>query len=1019
MTSTDTPAVANDDRPSGLIQALIAILCLLGLAFPYLAAPAEREGDSIGNELVFDGRQLMTQHEVLSAVPESPGMLLDTLTTPWWGRLFPEQQLYRPLSSFALGLGGVISGERYDPAEPGMSAIPYKLIAVALKIVCALLVLEVATILLGSSRRGAIAGLLFATLPVHGEAVFDVAGTAELLAGAFSLASWWAWLKAGDRPLSNPVPLLTSMVFLFFAINAKESAYALPLVFFLVDLGRAGSGGIGDGFKHALSKLPAYAGLAVVLALGLALRWMVLGSLLPGGGAIESIDNALVDAGPLERISNAIRILASSVPIVLGLNPLSSNHLFTADYSFRQIEVLSPFAVANLIGIAALIGMKLVALVFFPKCRTRASLVWAYFGSLLIVSNIFFPIGTIFAERLLFFPSALLVMFIAPFLAGLGRAGLVVATVIALANGYWTHVRAGHWSTEEDLWDYTADESSTESARAKFNNGVALTTSQLYSLAVKEFERALELDDDFDRARYALADVHGRSFDYEKAVVPLVELVERMAERDGWTYVRGDDAKDAEYTSLLNRITTIEAKSPGDNPERNLAFLDSLLARGLDRPEVQVYRFETLRSLGREDDAEQALKSALETEPSVLVVDTYAKYLQRQGREQEAQAVRESWLASLDETQSPAAAAQIKLDTGRSLLAVEPGRSLTLASEVIDSTEAIPAQLRNEARILRAQARIDQGSVDDGVALGEAVRASIDDYQVAIASASARPELTYAATYGLSTLLLQQGRFEEAEPYLMTAVSYAPKPVFYHDLGRSRRLAGRADEALDVLREGVESLTFEDGSIQPFLYRPMRLEQISALASSSLPERDERIDAILDAERERGDEFGATIRAVALIRLQRWAEARQAINELRSLATDNGSMLADLLSQYLDASDALRLASTDLLALDTVANLACRPIDISERVSGVLTMIDGAVGLNANARAIDLTPTTDISALAFRRAQRATILESLGRPTEALAEIEDVKQLDLQSLPPQATEAIDAIEARLRALLGS
>ena len=47
---------------------------------------------------------------------------------------------------------------------------------------------------------------------------------------------------------------------------------------------------------------------------------------------------------------------------------------------------------------------------------------------------------------------------------------------------------------------------------------------------------------------------------------------------------------------------------------------------------------------------------------------------------------------------------------------------------------------------------------------------------------------------------------------------------------------------------------------------------------------DERIDAILDAERERGDEFGATIRAVALIRLQRWAEARQAVNELRSLA---------------------------------------------------------------------------------------------------------------------------------------
>ncbi|MEO0652736.1 MAG: hypothetical protein AAFZ65_18830, partial [Planctomycetota bacterium] len=243
MTSTASPNVdaPTPERPSGLIQALIALLCLASLATPFLAG-SSRTSDSVGNELVLDGRLLMTDHEVLSEVPEHPGRLFETLTTPWWGNLFPDQQLYRPLSSLTLGLAGAVSGERYDPDSPGMSVLPYKAFALALKIICALLVLQVATTLLGSARRGAIAGVLFATLPVHGEAIFDVAGIAELLSAALGLASWHFWLSAGDQPLKRPGALGASALLLFLAIHAKESAYALPLVFLVADMGRASSG---------------------------------------------------------------------------------------------------------------------------------------------------------------------------------------------------------------------------------------------------------------------------------------------------------------------------------------------------------------------------------------------------------------------------------------------------------------------------------------------------------------------------------------------------------------------------------------------------------------------------------------------------------------------------------------------------------------------------------------------------------------------------------------------------------
>jgi tetratricopeptide (TPR) repeat protein len=1003
MTPTDAPnGEIAPDRPSGLAQAFVVLLCLTGLLTPFLVSSPSKQGASVGNELVLDGRQLITQHEVLSAVPEHPGRLVETLTTTWWGSLFPEQKLYRPLSSFTLGLAGVVSGERYDSENPGSAALPYKLFAVALKVICSLLVLQLATTLLGSSRRGLIAGLLFATLPVHGEAVFDVAGIAELLCAALSLGSWYAWIAAGDRPLQRPVALAASLGLLFLAVHAKESAYGLPLVFLLTDAARSSEGGFGAGLRHALTKLPALAAAGAVLALAVALRLAVVGGLTPGEGAIDMVDNPLVEADPLTRAANAMRILASGVAVALGFNPLSSNHRFSADYSFAQVEALPPFAWQNLVGIVALVWLVGGAIVLFRRCRTRAALILAYFASLLIVSNLFFPIGTVFGERLLFFPSALLVMFIAPFLARFGTAGLGLAAVVAMANGYWTYARADVFKSDADLWDYTATESATDSARAAYNQGIAYAQDQLNTLAEQSFQRALEKAPEMNQARLQLAMVRLRNYDFERGLEPLRETLERIAADADWNpaALAGDDRSTVE--SLLYQVTNIDALDPGVDPERNLAFLNSLLERGLSLPEVHVFRAETLRALARLDEAEQALATARGIELTDLVVQVYSRFLERLGRSEEARALLEERLATLEATGAGAGGAMYRLRNGQLTFGEDPAAAFEIADALLTDGTKLTRRTQAEALILRGQARLATAPAGDALAEARAIRASAADLQGAIASMGANNEQTYVAITTLANLLMLEGRDDVAEAALKDAIGFLPGPTIQLRLGQVQLRNGRPDEALESLRSAANGLLNPDGQPLPS-YIQARVEQIRALALGSEADADQRINGLLESERLRNDEAAAYVRAYGFAVLERWSDLDSALLELRAVGGPGGELVAQSLGRYRDVALALRQSPNDLRLL-------------TERAQASENLFDSDKGLVAINRAIELTSTSDPSGLAFRLAVRARLLEQLGRLEDAAQDLE--RALAQPGLPAEARAVIDPNLERVRVLLG-
>jgi tetratricopeptide (TPR) repeat protein len=1004
MTATvPSPVPAPAERPSGWMLALVALLTVACLLSPYLLTKPAVAGQSVGNELVFDGRELITRHEVLSAVPEAPGRLFETLTTPWWGAVNPEQKLYRPLSSFTLGLAGVVAGERYDVDRPAGAAVPYKLFAVALKVICALLLTELAARLLGGARRGLIAGLLFATLPLHGEVLFDVAGVAELLCAALSLAACSAWLAAGPQPLSRPAALAGCLALLFAAVHAKESAYALPLVFLALDAGRAGRGGFGAGLRHALSKWPALLACGLVLAVALALRFAVLGGLTPELPAENTIDNPLLGVDAPTRVANALRILACGLPIALGLNPLSSNGSFNADYSLAQVQALAPTAWPNLLGAGALLALLVLAVVLFARCRTRASLVFAYFLALLPVANLLLPIGTVFAERLLFFPSALLVLFLTPFLGRGGNLGLVVALVVSLGNGYWTYSRAADWHSNADLWRHTATHTAQDSARAAYNLGVVYAQRQIPSLAEQNFEAALERAPHFDEARLALAGARLLTYAYEEALVPLRELVERRIARDGGQYRPEAPTERISLTALLHQITTIDALNPGLDGERHLAWLDGLLADGYHSPLVHLYRGETLRALGRVEEAEQAFERALALDPLPVVVDTYARFLELQGRDAEAQAIYERRLAQQVESDSPEALAEFRLQTAQLEFRGDPARALGQVEELLATGELTDRQ-RARALLLRGQARLSTTSAQDRVAEARAMAQTAQDLQLGLALWPERSEQSYSAIYTLVNLLQLQGREQEAERLLVEALAYLPGAVLHLRLAECLFRQGEHQRAADSYRQAVEGLRDEAGApVDDGLYIQARVGQLQNLRLSGLADADLRIAALLAEEGARSDLAAAAVRSYAAAIQSDWAALETALVDLEARRGTSAPGLVERLREYRQVSEELLRSANDVRLLTRAAELALA-LQNAPRASA-------AIG-----RALELTPDGAADERAFRLGLRSRVQEALGEIDGAIASVDEA--LALPGVVPQGVAALRLQRDYLVALRG-
>src|SRR5438445_705730 len=192
------------------------------------------------------------------------------------------------------------------------------------------------------------------------------------------------------------------------------------------------------------------------------------------------------------RVLTALEVLALAVWLLVFPRHLS------ADYSYRHIPVVES---ARDPGVAAglLVAAALAVLALILWRRRRVGFLWlglalASYG---VVANILFPIGTIFAERLLYLPSvgfcALVAMALGQPVRGWRRAAAgAVAAALVLGWGVRAGVRNPVWRDQITLAESMV-ETAPDSAHAHHVLGTTYSNLRRDDEAVREFAGALHI----------------------------------------------------------------------------------------------------------------------------------------------------------------------------------------------------------------------------------------------------------------------------------------------------------------------------------------------------------------------------------------------------------------------------------------------------------------------------------------------------------------------------------------------
>lgn len=345
--------------------------------------------NSLDNDFAYDDLLVVERNGDIHSLRTLPG----TFFKPYWpGPHGRALGLWRPLTTWVFGAQWAL----WQGSPVGFHVVNVLLKGVAAALVAALLghLLPVSAALLG--------GLVFAVHPVHVEAVANVVGMSELLAANLYLGACLLVVRRAGR---MEAWRLSAVGGLFLAaVLAKESAVTLPGAVLLIDAaGRELR--VADVGPYLKQRMALYAVFAVVVAVFLAGRVMVLGSVadpLPPMGA------EILASGDVPRVWTVM----STWPEVFRLLffPLE----LSADYTPRVIPVSFGWTPRNGLGIVLALTALAVAWATWrsgPLTPRRLSARAAGFGVMWFVitatptANLFFLTGVLLAERTLFVPS--------------------------------------------------------------------------------------------------------------------------------------------------------------------------------------------------------------------------------------------------------------------------------------------------------------------------------------------------------------------------------------------------------------------------------------------------------------------------------------------------------------------------------------------------------------------------------------------------------------------------------------
>ncbi|OQV18975.1 Transmembrane and TPR repeat-containing protein [Hypsibius exemplaris] len=587
-------------------------------------------------ELVFDDISAIKENKDLR--PTQP--LWNLLFNDFWGTPMSKEnshKSYRPFTVLTF---------RWNYALHGLDPFGYHVTNVVLHAINSALVFRLYTIFV--PRSGAFVGaLLFAVQPIHSEAVTGVVGRCEMLSTMFAILLFLIGTSATVKVWTRNV---TMPFLLFLALFSKEQGITITAICAVYEIFCRQQLmwsdvmiGIRDlvrekpklhpAFGRAAGRLWALGAATIVLLLW---RLRIMKGQLP---VFTAFDNpASTSTFPTKHLTY-IYLLPLNLWLLIFPNPL------LCDYTMGAVPLVKSFAdprnlatVLFAFAVAKLSVRALNSKCLEDRCALLMSLSWIVFP-FLPASNLFFPVGFVVAERILYMPSVgfcLLVAYGYPRVirlvtsrqVGLKYIGTLSVTIAVLAFGLRTYVRNGDWKSEHTL--FRSGLKVTQANAKIWNNiGHALEKDKNLSAALVFFTSATTAQPDdigawnnVGRTLNAL----NRSVEAEAAFRTAKALLPQP--KPGQKYQTR--IAPAHLNVFLN-LGAIMARDPARLEEADQILRQAISLRS-DYVDAYINRGDVLLKMNRTDEAVAVYKKALEfnAENPDVFYNLAIVYLERQ-----------------------------------------------------------------------------------------------------------------------------------------------------------------------------------------------------------------------------------------------------------------------------------------------------------------------------------------------------------------------------------------------------
>jgi tetratricopeptide (TPR) repeat protein len=418
-------------------------------------------------------------------VHEGIGGISDILTTFYWkGYWDSNSGLYRPLSLIMFALEWQIS-----PENPMIHHfINVVLFGLSIGGLYKLMVLLLPT----SNRWIAVwIAVLFMLHPSHTEVVANIKSRDEILAFFFLIVlvkQLVLYLQKGNRK-----SYIYSILAYLLCLLSKEGAITfLPLIF-LVFVVLYKQNWI-QGFKNSVPFI-------LLTLIWLALRHWVISSDAMAPISYSYLDNSLVSCSGYSQFTTGLGLFCNYFCEILL--PLKLSY----DYSYNEIPCIPFLSIPVFSALLILTGMISIFIRTWKTAPVVAFSSAFFLITIALITNVFFLIGTTYANRLTYIPSLGIIILLvigSEYIIKQFRSSFfhVLLAIIALSYGVITINRIPVWESNDSLFEADAMHAK-RSARVHFNYGTSLMKrsenspsekTKLLNSATVEFKTALKID---------------------------------------------------------------------------------------------------------------------------------------------------------------------------------------------------------------------------------------------------------------------------------------------------------------------------------------------------------------------------------------------------------------------------------------------------------------------------------------------------------------------------------------------